>query len=575
MSEQSQEPISTSGLGSSLERKLGAVRRKLVSVEVIRRLALAVSVALLGLALLTAVDFWTELPMSVRTSCLVTLAGLVGLLLLWALAGLATQRRDVETLALMVEENEPGFRSRLIASVQFLKGKASVPDHSAQGMVTRLVEDTESFARPLSLTEVVNTQRLWRALIIAILLVGLAAGGYLAGGALTQDLLKRAFLSDIPVPRETRVVWVTGDLKVGVGDSITVEAQVEGEVPSRGELRVRFATGEERDIVLERLEGEPGRYRATMENVQDSFDYVAAINDGRSERKEVRVLPRPTVESLVGTQRYPSYTNLSPATHRPGEFLLFPGSELELTIVASQPLRSGEIKLHGGGVNQVESSVDPEDARKLHARFAVKDDGLAGFSVELLDEEEMSSQDATVYRVDLLRDEPPKARLVRPSRQRTLVTEKARVLIGYEAEDRFGIDRVELWYAREEDLSDAVMVTLPISSKGVRKVAETFDWALATIDPPLQVGDEVSFWIEAFDRNSRTSSGSSGRRILKVVTPAEKRDDLLSRVGDSLGRVDRATEDQERLNAVLAEWIRIHGVQNADSNNNTNDHEPK
>lgn len=571
MSDQPQELTAASGLGSSLERKLGAVRRKLVSVEVIRRLALALSVALLGLAALAAVDFWAELPMSVRTSCLVALAGIVALLLLWAFIGLFSQRRDVETLALMVEDNEPGFRSRLIASVQFLKGKASVPNEAAQGMVTRLVEDTESFARPLTLTEVVNTQRLWRALIIAVLLLGLAAGGYFAGGALTQDLLKRAFLSDIPVPRDTRVVWVTGDLKVGIGDSVTVEAVVEGDFPAGGELRLRFASGEEREVELERIKDVPGRYRTTMENVQETFHYVAAINDGRSERQQVRVLPRPSVEALVGTQRYPDYTNLEPATHRPGEFLLFPGSQIELTITASQPLRSGALKLHGGGVNQVTSTVDPDDSRKLHAKFTVKDDGLAGFSVDLLDEEEMASQDATVYRVDLLRDEPPKARLVRPTRQRTLVTEKARVLIAYEAEDRFGIDRVELCFSRQADLSEVTRVKLPIASKGVRKVEETFDWSLTTLDSPLQVGDEVSFWIEAFDQNSRTSSGASGRRILKVVTPAEKRDDLLSRVGDSLGRVDRATDDQERLNAVLAEWIRIHGVRNADSNKTKND----
>ena len=41
-----------------------------------------------------------------------------------------------------------------------------------------------------------------------------------------------------------------------------------------------------------------------------------------------------------------------------------------------------------------------------------------------------------------------------------------------------------------------------------------------------------------------------------MVTPREKRDDLLSRVGDSLGRIDRVTDDQDRLNTALAEWIR-------------------
>ena len=87
-------------------------------------------------------------------------------------------------------------------------------------------------------------------------------------------------------------------------------------------------------------------------------------------------------------------------------------------------------------------------------------------------------------------------------------------------------------------------------------MAELFDWELGQIEPSLEVGNEIEFWIEAYDQNETTDKGKSAARILKVVTPREKRNDLLSRVGDSLGRIDRATDDQERLNTALAEWIR-------------------
>ena len=97
---------------------------------------------------------------------------------------------------------------------------------------------------------------------------------------------------------------------------------------------------------------------------------------------------------------------------------------------------------------------------------------------------------------------------------------------------------------------------MPLVEKGARKISALFDWELGQSDPPLQVGDEVEFWLEAYDRNDTTEAGLSAPRVLKVVTPREKRNDLLSRVGDSLGRIGQATEDQERLNAVLAEWIR-------------------
>ena len=172
----------------------------------------------------------------------------------------------------------------------------------------------------------------------------------------------------------------------------------------------------------------------------------------------------------------------------------------------------------------------------------------------------MESRDATVYRVDVLSDEPPKVRLVRPSRQRELVTSKARVLVSYEAEDRFGVDRVALSYQVGKE-GEQRLVAMPLPKPGAVRISENFEWKLELIEPPLAVGDEIEFWVEAYDQSDRTKEGKSASRILKVVTPREKRDDLLSRAGDSLRRIGRATSDQDRLNAALADWIRTRSDQ--------------
>lgn len=541
-------------LGSRLRRKLIAVRWKLVRVEFVRRGAVAVIVALLGLALFLAVDWMVDLSLDTRSGVIIALGAVVAVFLLRALAALSTQQRDEETLALMVEEREPGFRSRLIASVQFARGKATVPDEGARGMVERMVEDTESFARPMRLTEVVNTRPLKRALLILLLLGALAGGGYYAGGPVTEDLLKRAFLSDVPVPRATRVVWTSRDLRIGIGDSVTVEARVEGYEPEEGTLRIRYASGRRQKVRMGR--GSEGtRYAATLENVQESFTFQVTVKDGRSGRESVVALPRPSVVELVGEQRYPVYMRLPPSMHQPGEFLLYPSSELLLKITASQPLKEATVRLLGRAEQQaVEAAVDAQDPRVAHVNLKVEA-GFTGFTVELLDAEDMASKDATVYRVDVLSDEPPKVRIVRPSRQRELVTARARVLVGYEAEDRFGIEKLVLSYKVGAE-GEAGSLELPIPERGAVKVAELFDWELGQIEPPLEVGNEIEFWIEAYDQNESTDKGKSAVRILKVVTPREKRNDLLSRVGDSLGRIDRATDDQERLNTALAEWIR-------------------
>ncbi|MCH2065389.1 MAG: hypothetical protein MK194_16890, partial [Roseibacillus sp.] len=468
-------------LGFRLRGKLATVRRKLVRVEFVRRIAVAMSVAVVGLVFVLSLDWLVDLPLDVRTGVIIGLAALFLVFLLRALVALVTQRRDEETLALMVEEREPGFRSRLIASVQFALGKATVPDSGARLIVERMVEETESFARPLRLTEVVNTRPLKRALLFFLVLGGLAGGGYYLGGSITEDLLKRAFLSDVPVPRATRVVWTSRDLRIGIGDSVTVEGRVEGYEPEEGSLRIRYASGRRQKIRMERG-SEGSLYRATLENVQESFTFRVVIKDGRSSRESVIALPRPSVEELVGEQRYPGYMNLPSSLHQPGEFLLYPDSKLLLRITASQSLREATFRLLGEGEQvSLVGKVDSRDPRVAEVAVGVKQ-GLTGFTVDLLDTEGMDSRDTAVYRVDVLTDEPPKVRLVKPSRQRELVTAQARVLVGYEAEDRFGIERMALSYKVGGEGAEGTL-ELPIPERGNTKLAEFFDWELGQIEP--------------------------------------------------------------------------------------------
>lgn len=556
------------GLPGELREKLAAMRRRMVRVEVTRRLAVTLSLAILGVALLAGVDWVVELPLGVRTTALVVLGVVVSALVLWTLVALITSRRDDEALSFLVEQSEPGFRSRLIAAVQFAEGKASVHDEVGRSMVERLVEDTREMAKAVSFSAIVSAGGMKRAALVLLLLGGLAGGGYWAGGSMARDLVRRAFLAEIPVPRATRVIWTTGDVKVGIGDTLRLEAEVEGFRPAGGTLRVHHDSGRRQRLSLQPVDGAPARYAATLENVQESFTYQVILHDGRSARSEVRALPRPAVLEVTGRQSYPEFTNLSPTDHRPGEFLLFPGSELALTIKASQPLRRGSVRLLGAG-GTIEGVVDPDDRSVMRVTLQAPEDGMTGFSVELLDSEEMASRDATVYRVDILSDESPLVRIVKPTRQRELVTATARVLVGYEIEDRYGVKDAALHFRVAGGATSSL--PLPDPGPGKLRVEESYEWDLATLVPPVEVGDEVEFWVEANDQNTRTAPGRSAVRSVLVVTPQEKRDDLLSRVGDHLARVDQTADQQERLNAVLADWIRAQAPLGGQDNEPSSD----
>ena len=67
----------------------------------------------------------------------------------------------------------------------------------------------------------------------------------------------------------------------------------------------------------------------------------------------------------------------------------------------------------------------------------------------------------------------------------------------------------------------------------------------------------VEFWVEAADRNDGDGPGigRSERYLLRVVTEAEKRADLLGRAGDAIGRLGDVAQGQERLNDSLGRLI--------------------
>jgi len=161
---------------------------------------------------------------------------------------------------------------------------------------------------------------------------GVLVGGLLgvaAGKETVWDLLKRAFLSHIPVPRKTHIFVQDGDKIVGIGDNVRLEAFLQGIVPANGKVEVRYRTRRTQEYPLEQDRENKIRFGRSIENVQDSFTYVIYLNDGISETFQVKAIPRPTVATIDCEQEYPAYTRIKPAKRSLGDLSLLAGSRLK------------------------------------------------------------------------------------------------------------------------------------------------------------------------------------------------------------------------------------------------------
>ncbi|MBG88880.1 MAG: hypothetical protein CMO80_18530 [Verrucomicrobiales bacterium] len=538
---------------TSLEKRVRALRRRMMSVAAGTGGATA-GLALIGLLMLGMFADWSlELPWFARLVWLGLTIYTVCHILREQVIRRVLNAPDVDEAALMLERAFPKFCSRLISALQLSRPGAVYPGE-AHVFVQLLVKQTEAEAEEVEFTSIVNPQPMRDRTAGLLCLIGISGILYGFGGDTTAALLKRSLLSGVQIPRDTMVENTTGDLIVGRGDSLVIQAEATGIIPAEGLVIVDYESSADREFTMVKAENS-ATYTRRLESVQESFNYVVYLNDGRSKVHKVRVLARPTVAGMKARQQFPEYTGFPETPRSLADLSLLSGSRLKLTIEANKPVSKGYIQLHGS-TNRVPLIAGMENSKELEGVIGIPATNLTGFSIHTVDEHDLVSQDEAIYRVDVLADRAPQVRITYPERREELITPTARMLIAFEATDDFGIGAVQLAY--RIDRGETNRIDLELEGKTDRLVKRRYDWKIADIQPAVQEGMAIEYWIEVRDNNNVTGPGISAteRNVARVVSPEEKRQDLMNRVGDSLSSIDEAASDQKSLNDRLGELIR-------------------
>jgi hypothetical protein len=585
-----------------LQAKLSSVRRKHVVVALATGVSAALGVALLALAATMLLDYWLTLSFTWRAAFLAVNVALVVCTLLYAGLGPIVFGPDEDEMALMVEDAHPAFRTRLIASVQLSRPNA-VPAGASTSLVRAMIAQAESIARPMDFAGVVKTDRLVRIGAITLLIVVLGLAGFAWGGEASRALLQRAFLADVPIPRATRVLHVTGDLLAARGDAIEILALADGVVPSsddRQKLYIRTDAGRKTEYTLTRINLDAQKldqikqllaygtrdprqtdairarldslktdapiFGVTIDNAQDSFAYTVRLNDGDSERPhKITVLPRPAVTKIQATQVFPAYTGLGAQPRQLGDLTILQGSRLQLSINTNKPLRRSAASptdlppnlVHLIGSNKdVPLTLAAGDGKQLTGDIDLPP-GTTGFSIDLTDERGLRSKDPAVYRVDLVPDKAPTVRILVPTRKEVLLVREAKHRLVFEAADDYAIGKVTLKYK----VDDGAEQGFPLDLKGQTPKSFTGEhpWQIAQVQPPSATrpvleGSVIEYWIEVEDTrslpgvaNGGPNKGASEHYMIRVGTKEEVRAQLAARLADIGSGLRSATEDQEGL----------------------------
>jgi hypothetical protein len=539
-----------------LRNKLARTRLSILAVELARRIAITFSVLVTLLTSLLFLDLLADLDIQTRSLLLFSIITLTAILTIWSLFSLITKWKNDETLALEIERKNKDFDSRLISSIQFAKRQAAFPENAPMSMIHNMILETKDASKKFNFLKIVNPKALTRATLIFFVIIITSGIWVYSEKDNIPILVKRALGEQIEIPRDTTIIEEPNISKVGIGDNIQMTFKVKSKKNSelKANLNIEYNSGRNVKVSLERTEKEPDTYTGTIEDVPESFSFDAQIDDAKTKTLTVTAIERPTIKNISATQVYPEFTKQSPTNHVPGDFTFFPGSEVTINIESSKELDSGNLKFLGLD-NQMPLSVNEANKKEGVAKIKIPSQSLSGFSVSLTDSEEMDSKNNAIYKISLLTDLPPEIRITYPKRSEELVTRKATLLIKYEAIDRFGVNSINLKYKREEN--EIVTIPLMKEESSKKQISDSYEWNLGSLKTGLSEGDQIEYWLEASDQNiSGLNISSSEKLSLKVVTPEEKRADLLGRTSDALGSVDEATNDQENLNKDLESIIR-------------------
>lgn len=540
-----------------LSRKLQALRQRHLTVETAKGVAVSVIVCLELLALLLFADWCLDFPWGVRLALFLVQFGVFNAILYRYVFVPWFRPPDDEELALRVEHTYQELNSRLISSVQFGRPGSLSPGGSIR-LAAATMEQTEAMAARLDFLRVVPLDSLKTLAAIAISVLLLGSAGFYVSRAVSVDLLRRAFLADVPVPRKTRIDYITGDLTIGRGDSVHIEALANGFVPPQGTLTVKMAGKKDQVYPMDPMAEQKGRFFRGLENIQDDFQYTVRLYDSQSPVYTIHVVSRPAINHVECEQVPPAYTHWKSQKRSPGDLSLLAGSRLKFKATATKELKSATLRLFGSGEKRQRLDIPTSDRTEISGEFAIPAKGLTGFGFELMDLIGMKSPEGTVYRVDIVPDKPPQTKLTWPERKEELITRLATLVIGLDVLDDFAIQKVALKYkVNTVDSGAEKVLELSLPEGETNRVRRRFEWKIGSFQPPISEGSLIEYWIEAQDNNNVTGPGigASEHQIARVVSENEKRADLLNRAGDSIGVLGDVTSDQEKLNRNLGTLI--------------------
>lgn len=449
--------------------------------------ALAV-LAVWALAAATA-DRLLHLPGLVRLASLIfaTLSALaVGIRRLRPLRGPV----DWVTMAGMIEQHDPRFDQALITVTSRVLG---LPEHrGSDEILSHLLREVEHHAAQRSQIRILTLRSAagpWALLAVAIVaIIALAQVAYLGGPRLLARLVMP--LADLPPVTTTELHVSPEGAEVMQSEALRIEVLTR----RLGNNPVLIFINDEGDNWTQYPMDDAGngRFTYTINTVGHDFRYKMRGGDAETRPFTVRVKRPPAVAEFRIRYTLPAYTGKAPftITNSDGTIQAPAGSDVLLTIVATEPLQSALLKVGDRKVLMDRTAED--NVRQAAFPFDKDTPPETYYELDLISAREVrGGSSKMVMRVTT--DRPPVVRL-QEAGQILRLNPRDILRLSYQAIDDYGVVTVSL--LAQVNLDAPLQIPLHLAATR-RHVEETVDFDLAGLK--LKIGDVLTLSVNARD----------------------------------------------------------------------------
>ncbi len=395
-----------------------------------------------------------------------------------------------ERVALYLEEHEPSLEARVLSAVEFSGQEHRAHESSSPAFVQRLVEGAAEKCAELDYGRRVEAAPLART-------SGLLAGTTLA--ALAVVFLSPPFVrhstpflmpfSEAALENPYAITVSPGDTRVPRGAELKITAQLQNFDADEVEIAVQRGPAAEWERFPMGIEEETGERQFYLFELNEGTEYFVEASGVRSNLFRIEVVDLPYVQGLVLEYHFPAYVGLQPQRQEDGgDIAALRGTEVRFYITPTVPVSGGAIEVE----DQDKIALSAEEDGTLTASLRIQRDGTYRIVFESFDGDSViGSPD---YLIDVLADQPPYVSFAKPGRD-IKVTNVEEVFTEVEAEDDYGVGRIELVYSINGGPED----TLELYSGGRRDVSAGHTFYLEELE--LVPGDFISYYARATDRN--------------------------------------------------------------------------